>query len=97
MVLLRALAAVSAVAWISAVAVGCGGGLSKEDADVRCDQEKAALTACFDDKVYAACEACFEKCGDSCIRGGTCPSTYACPGDTGTGGTATQGTGGSSQ
>jgi len=88
MVLLRALAAVSAVAWISAMAVGCGGGLSKADADGRCDEQKLALSACFNDNVYASCESCFEKCGDSCILQGTCPAAYACPGDTGAGGAA---------
>lgn len=79
MVVLRALAAVSAVAFLSAMAAGCGSGLSKEDADVRCDQEKAALG--FSDAVYQNCEDCFMKCGDECVRNATSPISYACSDD----------------
>lgn len=87
MVLLRALAAVSAVAFLSVTAVGCGSGLSKEDADIRCDQEKAALG--FSDAVYAQCEDCYEKCGDSCVRHATSPITYACDDGSSTADTST--------
>ncbi|MFT3767211.1 MAG: hypothetical protein QM820_17070 [Minicystis sp.] len=76
MVLLRALAAVSAVAFMSAMAAGCGAGLSKEDADIRCDQDKASLG--FTDTVYAQCEACYMECGDDCIRYATTPISYGC-------------------
>jgi Na+-translocating ferredoxin:NAD+ oxidoreductase RNF subunit RnfB len=79
MFVLRALAAVSMVAFLSATAVGCGSGLSKEDADIRCDQEKAALG--FSDAVYKSCEDCFMKCGDECVRMATSPISYEC-GDT---------------
>jgi hypothetical protein len=78
------------------LAAGCGG-LSKEDADVRCDQDKQALSALFDDSVYQACEKCFMDCGDSCVRLSTTPLTYTCdpPASTGTGGTGgTKATGG---
>ena len=60
MVLVRSWVGVSAVVLLSALGLGCGAGLSKEDADTRCDQEKASLGAFFDDKVYASCETCFE-------------------------------------
>ncbi len=76
MVVLRALAAVSAVVFLSAMAAGCGTGLSKEDADVRCDQEKAALG--ISDDVYKSCEECFMKCGDECVRKATSPISYEC-------------------
>ena len=81
MVLMRGLAALAAVALIGAAAAGCGG-LSQSDADIRCNQEKLSKSACFNNSVYLACEACFERCGDSCLpRAGTCPAQYACPGD----------------
>lgn len=101
MVLLRALAAVSAMTFLSAMA-GCSSGLSKEDADTRCDQEKASLGAFFDDKVYANCEACFEQCGDTCVRHATSPISYSCDDGSSTTSTSTStsttsGTGGASQ
>ena len=70
----------SAAAFLSVLAVGCGAGLSKADADLRCDQEKMALSSFFNDQVYAACETCYETCGDGCVRTATSPITYACPG-----------------
>lgn len=79
MVVLRALAAVSMVAFLSAMAVGCGSGLSKEEADIRCDQDKTALG--FSDAVYAECEDCYMKCGDTCIRKATNPISYECADD----------------
>ncbi|APR85328.1 Hypothetical protein A7982_10677 [Minicystis rosea] len=69
----------SAVAILSVTAAGCGAGLSKEDADVRCDQDKSALG--FDDKVYANCEECRMTCGDDCVLKATTPISYACPDD----------------
>lgn len=91
MVLFRALAAVSLVAFASVAAVGCSSGLSTEDAKVRCDQDKQALSAQFNDSVYAQCQACYEECGDDCVRTASSPVSYACvDGSTsGTGGTAT--------
>lgn len=76
MVLFRALAAMSAAAICMATAWGCGSGLSKDDADLRCDQEKAALA--FSDEVYAQCESCFMDCGDECVRNATSPISYTC-------------------
>ena len=79
MVLFRALAAVSAVAILSVTAFGCSAGLSKEEADIRCDQDKASLN--FDDKVYASCEECRMKCGDDCKLNSSTPISYSCPDD----------------
>lgn len=76
----RGLAVLSAAASLSVLAVGCGAGLSKADADLRCDQEKVALSSFFDDKVYASCEACYEACGDNCVRKATSPISYSCYG-----------------
>src|SRR4051812_24732044 len=87
-VLARGLAALSAAAFLSVIAVGCGAGLSKVDADARCDQEKAGLQAFFDDKVYASCEGCYMQCGDDCVRHATSPITYVCPSG-GAGGSST--------
>lgn len=76
MVVLRAWAAVSAVAFFAAMAAGCGSGLSKEEADIRCDQDKAALG--FSETVYTQCEECYMQCGDECVRNSSTPISYAC-------------------
>jgi hypothetical protein len=90
MVLKRVFAALVAVVVIAAAASGCTG-LSKSDADVRCNQEQLSKTACFDGpmgQVFAACESCYERCGNDCTPQETCPETYHCPGDSpGDGGT----------
>lgn len=96
MVLMRGFAAIAAAAIIAAMPFGCGSGLSKSDADIRCNQEKVGKAACFDANAYLSCESCFMHCGDSCVPQSTCPSTYLCPGDTpdaSTGGTGSTGTG----
>ena len=75
---LRGLAALSIAALAVALSPGCGAGLSTDDAKMRCDQEQVAKAQCFDAKVFASCQACFEECGDNCVPSGTCPSTYSC-------------------
>ncbi len=78
---MRGLAAIAAVAIIVAAAFGCGG-LSQSDADLRCNQEKAANASCFDDNVFKMCESCYERCGDSCVaQPNTCPVQHLCPGE----------------
>jgi hypothetical protein len=94
-VMRRGLAALAAAAFLSVI--GCSAGLSKADADVRCDQEQAGLADFFNDKVYASCELCYETCGDNCVRNATSPISYVCPGDitglvTGTGGSSSTST-----
>ncbi len=89
---MRGLAAVAAVAFVAVLSAGCGG-LGKDDADLRCNQEKAAKAACFDDTVYAACEDCYMRCGDQCIPQATCPETYLCPDDKPGDTTSSSGTG----
>jgi Na+-translocating ferredoxin:NAD+ oxidoreductase RNF subunit RnfB len=89
--LARGVAALAAATFLSVI--GCSAGLSKADADARCDQEKAGLADFFNDKVYAACESCYEACGDNCVRNATSPISYVCPGDiTGTGGSSSTST-----
>jgi hypothetical protein len=81
MVSMRGLAALAAAGLLGAAAKGCGG-LSPSDADMRCNQEKQAKRTCFDDSVFQGCQACFERCGDSCqSEGASCPLVYVCPGD----------------
>lgn len=87
MLVMRSLVVAATAAVVSVVVAGCGG-LSEADAQVRCDQDQAALGYFFDDTVMAACVACFEDCGDSCVRHATTPLTYSCSTDTGTGGTS---------
>ncbi len=82
MVLMRGLAAVAAVALIAAAANGCGNGLSQSDADLRCNQEQLAKSACFDGTVYDQCASCYERCGSDCAAQELCPEQYLCPGDT---------------
>ena len=59
--------------------LGCGSGLSTEDATLRCDQERDSKNACVDDTAYKACMGCYEECGDECVAHATCPETYSCP------------------
>src|SRR5260370_1303274 len=83
MVLMRGLAALAAAGFLSVIAVGCGAGLSKADADARCHAEQAVLGYFFDPAVYTSCEQCYESCGDSCVRHGTSPISYSCAGGAG--------------
>lgn len=90
----RGLAALSALMVLgSAAGAGCGG-LSSSEADLRCEQEQESISFCFNASVLAACEACYESCGDSCVRVASCPLSYECPGQTfgaGGGGASTGG------
>jgi hypothetical protein len=85
-VVMRALAAVTAVLALSATAIGCGSGVSQDEAETRCKQDQTALGFFFDDKVMAQCVACQQDCGNDCTRHSTSPITYSCSsGDTSTG------------
>jgi hypothetical protein len=86
---LHGLAALSMVALL---ALGCGKGLSQEDAKVRCDQEKTAKAPqCFDvTKTYDDCMSCYQECGDDCRANAECPATYTCDGEGTTGGGETE-------
>jgi hypothetical protein len=66
---------------LSAAVLGCGSGLSTEDAQLRCDQERAAKDQCFTDEAYAQCVSCYEECGDSCATLTSCPVQYSCASD----------------
>lgn len=65
---------------IAAAAIGCGSGVSEDDAKLRCDQEKTNnASACIDDAAYAQCMSCEQECGDHCVRMETCPTQFTCP------------------
>jgi hypothetical protein len=70
--------ALALLSTLAAAALGCGGGLSTEQATVRCDQERTAQAGCFTDEVYASCLNCYEECGDSCTILESCPLQYSC-------------------
>jgi hypothetical protein len=78
---LRSLAALSIAALVFALSAGCGPGLSTDDAKLRCNQEQVARAQCFDTKVFAQCQSCFEECGDDCVPMAACPVKYSCSGD----------------
>ena len=60
-------------------AFGCsGGGLSQDEATMRCEQLKSR-EGCVVAKAYDACVACYEECGDRCKPVATCPTQFACP------------------
>jgi hypothetical protein len=65
------------LALVAVIPLGCGG-LSTEDATLRCDQERTSKP-CVTDASYGACITCYEECGDDCNAGDACPETYACP------------------
>jgi hypothetical protein len=79
--ILPALCLALSAAAIAASAIGCGSGLSTEDATLRCDQERAAKDACFTDEAYTQCVSCHEECGDACAVLESCPVQYSCAGD----------------
>jgi hypothetical protein len=86
---LHGLAALSMVALL---ALGCGKGLPKEEAKIRCDQEKTAKAPqCWSEsKTYDQCVSCYEECGDECQANADCPATYTCLGEGTTGGGETE-------
>jgi hypothetical protein len=75
----------------AAAALGCGSGLSVEDATIRCDQEKAAKAQFVTSAAYAQCIACYQECGDDCLIAATAPSSYSCPGESSSTGTGAGG------
>ena len=60
-----------------AAAPACGG-LSTEESEQRCDQQREANAACVTDAAYAECVSCYEECGDDCTPLGQCPQTFTC-------------------
>jgi len=64
---------------MTAAALGCGSGLSKEDATLRCDQLRTSIRACINDAAYQQCVACQEECGDRCMTLESCPLQFTCP------------------
>ena len=74
----RGLAALITIA-IAALSVGCGSGLSTEEATQRCDQERFIQGMLFTDDAYAQCLTCYEECGDECDRRSTTPPSFLCP------------------
>ena len=89
----RSFAAAAVLVFSSMAAMGCGSGLSADDAAIRCDQEKAAKGQLFGKDTYAACLSCFEQCGDTCHAISSSPPTYGCPDDSSSSTTASSSTG----
>jgi len=61
-----------------ALAIAACGGLSDEDAAVRCDIEQANNSSCFNQAAYDSCVSCFSECGDNCAIAESCPVQYVC-------------------
>lgn len=64
---------------VTAIALGCGSGVSKEDAELRCGQLRTSIAACMNDAAYQQCVSCNEECGDRCNQLDSCPAQFACP------------------
>lgn len=58
--------------------MGCGDGYTTEEAQVNCDQERAAKASAFTDASYDQCIQCYEECGSLCRAAATTPVSYAC-------------------
>ena len=71
--------ALALLSTLAAAALGCGSGMSTEDATLRCKQERAAKNACVTDEAFNQCVKCLEECGDTCATLETCPVQYSCP------------------
>ena len=63
---------------MTAMAFGCGPGISKEDADLRCNQLRTSIAACMTDAAFQQCVSCHEECGDGCATQETCPVQFTC-------------------
>ncbi len=61
---------------VALAAFGCG--LSDEEVQIRCDQEKTN-DMCVTDDAYQQCMSCYEECGDSCNKAESCPAQFICP------------------
>jgi hypothetical protein len=79
MTLLTNVRSLAALIAIAALSMGCGSGLSTEEATQRCDQERTSQNLLFTDAIYAECVSCYEECGDDCDPQSTTPLTYVCP------------------
>jgi hypothetical protein len=56
----------------------CDGGFATQDAVAQCEIDKANSTS-VTEASFAACVACYEKCGLECKALGRTPEEYACP------------------
>ena len=74
----RSVGAAAILVITSMAALGCGSGLSADDAAIRCDQEKASKGKLFGTTTYRECLDCYETCGDTCTAISTSPPTYQC-------------------
>jgi hypothetical protein len=69
-----------AARWAMVVAgLGCGSGVSDEEAQLRCDQARRADSVCITDEGYQQCLRCQEECGDQCATLESCPVQFSCP------------------
>ena len=69
----------SLTALVALLTIGCGGGLSTEDATEECDEIRQRLTQCMsEDATFQSCVSCFEECGIDCEFSDQCPATFAC-------------------
>lgn len=74
----RTIGAAAVLVITSLAALGCGSGLSVEDATIRCDQEKASKGSLFGRETYNECISCYETCGNECSSVASSPPTYKC-------------------
>lgn len=74
----RTIGAAAVLVLTSMAALGCGKGLSEEDATIRCDQEKTAKGSLFGTETYNECLTCYETCGDECTSVASSPPEYKC-------------------
>jgi len=64
---------------LPATLVGCGGGMSTEDAQAECEALRQRLASCLEDEdTIAACVSCYEDCGVNCNVSNDCPATFSC-------------------
>jgi hypothetical protein len=64
---------------MAAMALGCGSGISKDDAELRCGQVRTSQSVCVTDAAYQQCVTCQEECGDRCLTLESCPAQFSCP------------------
>ncbi len=63
---------------VSSVTLGCGSGMTTEEATDRCSELERRLPTCFNDEVRTSCVSCYEACGTDCEQSTDCPSKFSC-------------------
>ena len=77
--MVRQIVGVIVCATMATAALGCGSGVTVEEAKQLCDKMRNDGPQCVDDAAYKQCLSCQAECGDQCLTQESCPVQFACP------------------